>query len=144
MKMVILSQVSAMQAIVCSALNNRNKGRVLMSETLILDNSKPKTNGEPSLLEQKCAAAGLKITEQRRVILRILEDAEDHPSAELVYDRTKEIDPSISIATVYRTLNLLDQLQLIQKHDFKESFSRFESNMEHHHHLIDIDSGQVI
>ena len=62
------------------------------------------------------------MTDQRRVILRVLSTAEDHPSVETVYRRAKDIDTTISMATVYRTLNLLDELNLVQKHDFKESF----------------------
>ena len=95
-------------------------------------------------LEQRCAEAGLKMTGQRKIILKVLGEAEDHPSVESVYERAKSIDPSISMATVYRTLNLLDELELVTKHEFKENFSRFEVNMDHHHHLIDVESGQVI
>lgn len=95
-------------------------------------------------LETKCVEAGLKMTEQRRVILRVLSSAEDHPSVETVYQRARALDRSISIATVYRTLNLLDQLSLVQKHDFKQSFARFETNLEHHHHLVDVETGEVI
>ena len=68
----------------------------------------------------------------------------DHPSVEAVYERAKAIDSSISIATVYRTLNMLDELDLVTRHEFNESFSRYETNMEHHHHLIDLETGQVI
>ena len=95
-------------------------------------------------LEQQCAEAGLKLTGQRKVILRVLEDAGDHPSVESVYERARAIDSSISMATVYRTLNLLDEMGLVVRHDFNENFSRFEVNMEHHHHLIDVESGEVI
>ena len=95
-------------------------------------------------LETKCLEAGLKMTGQRRVILHVLSSAEDHPSVETVYQRARAIDRSISIATVYRTLNLLDQLNLVQKHDFKQSFARFEANLEHHHHLVDVETGEVI
>ncbi len=95
-------------------------------------------------LEAKCVKAGLKMTEQRRVILGILSEAEDHPSVETVFERARERDRSISIATVYRTLNVLDQLNLVQKHDFKEGSSRFEVNLEHHHHLIDVETGEVV
>jgi Fur family ferric uptake transcriptional regulator len=95
-------------------------------------------------LEDKCIGAGLKMTDQRRVILRVLSSAEDHPSVETVYRRAKDIDATISMATVYRTLNLLDELNLVQKHDFKEAYSRFEVNDEHHHHLVDVESGAVI
>ena len=95
-------------------------------------------------LETKCVTAGLKMTDQRRVILQVLAEAADHPSVDTVYARARAVDPSVSIATVYRTLSLLDQLNLVQKHDFKASFSRFETNLRHHHHLIDIESGTVI
>ncbi|PJB69135.1 MAG: transcriptional repressor [Alphaproteobacteria bacterium CG_4_9_14_3_um_filter_47_13] len=95
-------------------------------------------------LEQACAKAGLKMTGQRRVILKVLDESEDHPSVEEVYERTKEIDSSISMATVYRTLNLLDELDLVTRHEFKENFARYELNMNHHHHLIDVETGDVI
>ncbi len=95
-------------------------------------------------LEQRCASAGLKMTGQRKTILKVLEDAEDHPSVESVYERSKRLDPSISIATVYRTLSLLDEMELVVRHEFKESFSRYEVNMEHHHHLMDLETGKVI
>ncbi len=95
-------------------------------------------------LEQKCVDAGLKMTGQRRTILRVLSESTDHPSVEMVYERAREADSSISIATVYRTLNLLDDLNLVQRHDFNEPHSRFEVNMEHHHHLVDLESGEVI
>ena len=94
-------------------------------------------------LMDRCAEAGLKMTEQRRVILQILDSAEDHPSVESVYDRAKSVDSSISMATVYRTLNLLDELDLVVRHEFNESFARYEVNMEHHHHLIYLETGEV-
>ena len=88
------------------------------------------------------------MTDQRKVILKVLEDSGDHPSVDTVCDRAKKIDPSISIATVYRTLGLLDELGLVIKHDFGETYARFEVKPEHdhghHHHLIDTESGQVI
>lgn len=95
-------------------------------------------------LKQRCADAGLKMTGQRKIILKVLEDAEDHPSVEAVYERAKAADPTISMATVYRTLNLLDELQLVIRRDFNEKFSRYDMNTDHHHHLIDIESGEVI
>ena len=94
-------------------------------------------------LESQCVQAGLKMTEQRRAILRVLSEAEDHPSVEEVYQRARDIDSSISVATVYRTLNLLDQLGLVQKHDFNEAYARFELNTDHHHHLVDVETGEV-
>lgn len=95
-------------------------------------------------LEQKCADAGLKMTGQRKTILKVLDSAQDHPSVEEVYERAKSEDASISMATVYRTLNMLDELELVVRHEFKENFARYELNMDHHHHLIDIESGEVV
>jgi Fur family ferric uptake transcriptional regulator len=101
-----------------------------------------------SRLLQKCADAGLKMTDQRKVILKVLEDSGDHPSVDTVCERAKKIDASISIATVYRTLGLLDELGLVIKHDFGETYARFEvksdHDHDHHHHLIDTETGQVI
>ncbi|NNG05489.1 MAG: transcriptional repressor [Inquilinus sp.] len=94
--------------------------------------------------ERQCVDAGLKMTGQRRVILQVLTESADHPSVEEVHQRTKQVDASISIATVYRTLHLLDEMNLVQRHDFNDNFSRFEVNLEHHHHLIDLESGRVI
>ena len=95
-------------------------------------------------LAERCAEAGLKMTGQRKVILQVLGDSKDHPSVEDVYERAKEIDSSISIATVYRTLNLLDELDLVIRHEFQEGYSRYEVNLDHHHHLIDLETGKVI
>jgi Fur family ferric uptake transcriptional regulator len=95
-------------------------------------------------LEQRCVNAGLKMTGPRKTILKVLGESVDHPSVEAVYERAKAIDSTISIATVYRTLNMLDELDLVTRHEFNESFSRYETNMEHHHHLIDMETGQVI
>lgn len=95
-------------------------------------------------LEQRCADAGLKMTGPRKVILKVLEEADDHPSVETVYERAREIDATISIATVYRTLNMLDEMDIVTRREFNESFSRYDTNMEHHHHLIDLESGEVI
>lgn len=97
-----------------------------------------------SNLEQQCAKAGLKMTGQRKVIIKVLGEAEDHPSVEDVYARAKKIDDTISIATVYRTLSLLDDLNLVIRHEFQEGYSRYEVNWDHHHHLIDLETGQVI
>lgn len=101
-----------------------------------------------SKLLQKCIDAGLKMTEQRKVILRVLEESDDHPSVEMVCERAKQADASISIATVYRTLGLLDELGLVLKHDFGGTYARFEvtpdHDHDHHHHLVDTETGQVI
>lgn len=95
-------------------------------------------------LSQRCVEAGVKMTDQRRVILQVLTDASDHPSVESVFERAKAIDASISMATVYRTLNLLDELDLVSRREFNQNFSRFEVHAAHHHHLIDLDTGDVI
>lgn len=97
-----------------------------------------------SELERRCVDAGVKMTAQRRVILQVLEAAEDHPSVDEVYRRAKDIDSSISIATVYRTLSLFDEMNIVQRHDFNETFARFEVNTAHHHHLIDVATGEVV
>ncbi len=95
-------------------------------------------------LEQRCVEAGLKMTGQRRVILQVLGNSEDHPSVEDVYERAKKLDQSISIATVYRTLGLLDEMNLVIRHEFQEGYSRYELNWDHHHHLVDLETGKVI
>src|SRR3954463_13541031 len=101
-----------------------------------------------SKLLQKCIAAGLKMTDQRKVIIKVLEDSGDHPSVETVCERAKKVDASVSIATVYRTLGLLDELGLVLKHDFGETYARFEIKPDpdqgHHTHPIDTETGQVI
>lgn len=96
-------------------------------------------------LEQKCIDAGLKMTEPRRAILGVLTHAHDHPSVEDVYMRARKKDPSISMATVYRTLGLLDELGLVFRHEFTDSdYARYEISESHHHHLIDVDTGKVL
>lgn len=95
-------------------------------------------------LETRCAEAGLKMTGQRRAILEVLKSSEDHPSVEEVYDRAKKLDSSVSIATVYRTLSLLDELNLVTRHEFQEGYSRYELNWDHHHHLVDLETGEVV
>lgn len=95
-------------------------------------------------LEKRCAEAGLRMTGQRKIILQILSDSPDHPSVEDVYERARAADDSISIATVYRTLALLDELDLVIRHEFQEGYSRYELNWDHHHHLIDLETGKVV
>lgn len=95
------------------------------------------------LLDQ-CTEAGLKMTGQRRTIIQVLDESDDHPSVETVYERARAQDDSISMATVYRTLNLLGELDLVVRHEFKENFARYEVNDKHHHHLIDVESGEVV
>ena len=100
---------------------------------------------QPIDLEALCAERGLRITEQRRVIARVLSEAEDHPDVEELYRRASAQDPRISLSTVYRTLNLFEEAGLVTKHDFRDGRARFELIPdEHHDHLIDIRSGKVI
>ena len=101
-------------------------------------------DGTPTRLEHLCQEKGLKMTEQRRVISRVLSEASDHPDVELVYRRAVEIDPHISIATVYRTMRLFEEANVIDKLDFGDGRARFEENRDlHHHHLIDLNTGEV-
>ena len=98
-----------------------------------------------SRLEQLCLDKGLKMTEQRRVISRVLSAATDHPDVEQVYRRAADIDSKISIATVYRTVRLLEDAGVIERLDFGDGRARFEeSRDEHHHHLINVQTGEVI
>jgi len=99
----------------------------------------------PSRLEQLCIDKGLKMTDQRRVIARVLSDSVDHPDVEAVYRRAVEIDPHISIATVYRTVRLFEEASIIARHDFGAGRARYEEMpSDHHDHLIDLQSGRVI
>jgi Fur family ferric uptake transcriptional regulator len=96
-------------------------------------------------LEQLCIDKGLKMTEQRRVVARVLSDAVDHPDVEQVYRRASKIDPHISIATVYRTVRLFEEASILARHDFGDGRARYEEMpSDHHDHLIDVQSGRVI
>lgn len=96
-------------------------------------------------LEALCAQKGLRITEQRRVIARVLSEAEDHPDVEEVHARASAIDTGISIATVYRTVRLFEDAGILERHDFGNGRSRYEATTEEHHdHLIDVETGRVI
>ena len=96
-------------------------------------------------LEQLCAAKGLKLTPQRRVIARVLSESIDHPDVEEVYRRASSIDPRISIATVYRTVRLFEEEGILERHDFGDGKARYEeAPTEHHDHLIDLETGRVI
>lgn len=99
----------------------------------------------PSSIEQMCIDRGMKMTEQRRVIARVLSEAKDHPDVEEVYRRATQVDPRISIATVYRTVRLLEEANILARHDFGDGRARYEEVQdEHHDHLIDVKSGRVI
>ena len=96
-------------------------------------------------IEALCADKGLRITEQRKVIARVLGDSEDHPDVETLHARAAAIDSNISIATVYRTVRLFEEAGILAKHDFGDGRARYEETpSEHHDHLIDIQSGKVV
>ena len=98
-----------------------------------------------SRVEQLCIDKGLKMTEQRRVIAKVLSDSDDHPDVEQLYQRASKIDSRISIATVYRTVKLFEEANILDRHDFGDGRARYEERPEEHHdHLIDINSGEVI
>ncbi len=96
-------------------------------------------------IEALCAEKGLRITEQRRVIARVLSESEDHPDVEALHARAAAIDSGISIATVYRTVRLFEEAGILERHDFGDGRARYEAAPESHHdHLIDVETGNVI
>jgi len=96
-------------------------------------------------IERICIDKGMKMTEQRRVIARVLSLADDHPDVEEVHRRASDLDPRISIATVYRTVRLWEEANILERHDFGDGRSRYEEvTEEHHDHLIDVKSGKVV
>jgi Fur family ferric uptake transcriptional regulator len=96
-------------------------------------------------IEALCNEKGLRITEQRRVIARVLSEAEDHPDVDALHERAAAIDSGISIATVYRTVRLFEEAGLLERHDFGDGRSRYEAaDVTHHDHLIDVETGKVI
>ena len=98
-----------------------------------------------SRIEKLCLEKGLKMTEQRRVIAQILSEATDHPDVEELYQRAAGVDARISIATVYRTVKLWEEANILERHDFGDGRARYEETPEvHHDHLIDVKTGEVI
>ena len=97
-----------------------------------------------SKLLKKCQERGLKLTAQREAVISILEKSEDHPDVDELYRRALEIDESVSIATVYRTVKLLEDANFIEKHEFGDGRARYEESGKHHEHLIDVETGEVI
>ena len=96
-------------------------------------------------IEQKCISKGVKLTGQRKIIARVMSEAEDHPDVDELYNRVTKIDSKISIATVYRTVKLFEEAGILAKHDFKGGKARYEEISESHHdHLIDIKTGEII
>ena len=96
-------------------------------------------------IERKCKAKGVKLTDQRKIIAKIMSEAQDHPDVNELYIRASKIDPKISIATVYRTVKLFEEAGIVTKHDFKGGKARYEEVSEgHHDHLIDVNTGEII
>ena len=96
-------------------------------------------------IEQKCLSKGVKLTDQRKIIAKVMSDSQDHPDVNELYLRVTKIDSKISIATVYRTVKLFEEAGIVAKHDFKGGKARYEEISESHHdHLIDIKSGEII
>ena len=96
-------------------------------------------------IENLCTEKGMRMTDQRRVVARVLSTSHDHPDVEELYRRAHAMDPHISIATVYRTVRLFEEAGIIERHDFRDGRSRYEETPDHHHdHLIDMRSGRVI
>ena len=96
-------------------------------------------------IEEKCITKGVRLTDQRKVIAEVMSASNDHPDVDELHKRVNKIDKKISIATVYRTVKLLEESGIIEKHDFKGGKARYEESPEEHHdHLIDINSGEII
>ena len=96
-------------------------------------------------IEDLCLEKGMRMTDQRRIIAKVLTDAEDHPDVEEVYRRSTAIDSGISIATVYRTVRLFEEAGILERHDFRDGRSRYEPvSDEHHDHLINVETGEVL
>ena len=99
----------------------------------------------PETIEQKCISRGVKLTEQRKIIAKVMSESNDHPDVDDLYKRSVKLDPKISIATVYRTVRLFAEAGLLDRHDFGDGRSRYEqASDDHHDHLVDIQSGAII
>ena len=96
-------------------------------------------------IEEKCKAKGVRLTDQRKVIAEVMSNSKDHPDVDELHKRVSQVDKKISIATVYRTVKLFEEAGILEKHDFKGGKARYEPSLdEHHDHLIDINSGEII
>ena len=96
-------------------------------------------------IENKCIKKGVRLTDQRKLVAKVMSDSEDHPDVDELHKRISKIDSKISIATVYRTVKLFEESGIIAKHDFKGNKARYEQTThEHHDHLIDINTGEII
>tara|TARA_B100001996_G_C18470420_1_gene519718 strand:- start:5 stop:415 length:411 start_codon:yes stop_codon:yes gene_type:complete len=96
-------------------------------------------------IEERCLKAGVRLTDQRRIIAKVMSESEDHPDVDELHKRVSKLDSKVSIATVYRTVKLFEEAGILAKHDFKGTKARYEeTTMEHHDHLIDINTGEII
>ena len=96
-------------------------------------------------IEKKCIEKGVRLTDQRKLVAKVMSEAEDHPDVDVLHKRVNKLDPKISIATVYRTVKLFEEAGIVSKHDFKGNKARYEqAPKEHHDHLIDINTGEII
>ena len=98
-----------------------------------------------SSIEQKCIKKGVRLTDQRKLVAKVMSESKDHPDVDELHKRVNKLDSKISIATVYRTVKLFEEAGIVAKHDFKGNKARYEqTNQEHHDHLIDIHTGEII
>ena len=98
-----------------------------------------------SKIEEKCLKKGLRLTDQRKLIAKVMSQSEDHPDVDELHKRVSKLDSKVSIATVYRTVKLFEESGIVAKHDFKGTKARYEqTTQEHHDHLIDINTGEII
>ena len=98
-----------------------------------------------SVIENKCIKQGVRLTDQRKLVAKVMSDSEDHPDVDELHKRVNKFDSKISIATVYRTVKLFEESGILAKHDFKGNKARYEqASKEHHDHLIDINTGEII
>ena len=96
-------------------------------------------------IEEKCLVAGVRLTDQRKLIAKVMSGSEDHPDVDVLHRRVSKFDSKVSIATVYRTVKLFEEAGIVSKHDFKGTKARYEqTTMEHHDHLIDVNTGEII
>jgi len=96
-------------------------------------------------IEEKCLKVGVRLTDQRKVIAKVMSESEDHPDVDELHRRVSKIDSKVSIATVYRTVKLFEEAGIVSKHDFKGTKARYEeATTEHHDHLIDVNTGEII
>ena len=96
-------------------------------------------------IEERCLKAGVRLTDQRKIIAKVMSESEDHPDVDELHKRVSKLDSKVSIATVYRTVKLFEEAWILAKHDFKGTKARYEeTTMEHHDHLIDINTGEII